>query len=1200
MVKIARILCALVAVTLLTFLTAAYNGVFASQTPDSSPSFNAEGSAVSEGGARQILDADSEYLLADDLSIYGEDGYESAEEGIEQYDDGPREGEGPLPTITEYINTNDPAAKYTTYLNLINIQEAWEITKGSSEVTVAVIDSGLMGTGTSAALTPQLAKLKNEDIDYDNNIVKGFNSVRANWSTEDNCTDGKIPLGRGTQIIGALVAMHDNGIGCLGMCPGIKVMPIKNFEKDHNPWSVYDAEAIKEAIAKKVDIICINPSIDYNPYSGNGMFNFPVFLKMCEIAADKGIIVITGAGDRRSYLTNDFISIPSVIGVSATDSVSGKFADFSNFGYPNVTVSAPGEGVVGSGVYSATDISMVRGTAMSSALVTGVAALAKSVNKDLTPAEFYEILAKTSQSRRYVDPSTSYTVDGHVYDNRYGWGVVDAGAAVKAAKELAENPNIATGVSDEILWQIDGSGKLSMQPRVPDKNGFSLSAYRNFTSDEFTNHESDGLVDAKPTAINILSWKYWPWERKVENITEISITEPIVFKEGEKQRGTDYDYYPVIINNNPNLKNAFKGAVNCKSIDLSGFITTEAMPANNIFEGCTSLQTIKLGDGWKSDTATFPEVVLPEGEFGGWKKVSESEASLQSMSIDPNSYDDIHEYAATNQFYAAGDVIPRGAGTYVAVDVDSLPKQFSWSIDCYPDGAGAVDVVRVSGGAYGTSSNEPLTTDMPVYEGDVLSIDVGAARGYTLDSVLVNGSGRGLTKNGYGSYSYTVGNADVEISAEFAQQQYAIALDVGEGGTAELSRTSALFETEATVYVKANGSNYITLSVGDHGVPMDDLTDYDHPTLGAVKAFTFTVEDNTQVSVYFSTILHTITAAAHTVEDEAALAQNAVDAILQVLEMQGLSPVVQAEADDPGITEGGKISPSGAYEVGDGADAHFTITPEIGYEVHSLKVDDRTYSKDELPTLEHYGEAIGAEGYAYAFPAVAADHALDVYFVKAPIEEDPPAVDDPIDDPPAVDDPVVNPPAVDDPVDDPQTPHDPVDDPPAVNDPVDDPPAVDDQPAGDDPVDPPAVNDPVDDPPAVDDPREPEDVEKPPVEKVDSPIDDPVDDPTDDPVDDPTDNPIDDPIDDPVDDPTKVPSTDIPNNDNLAATPNTDANKSTDVAADAQQQQDTQKGESVLKGLANTADALLTFAPIPLGGIAIALLILFIRKRRKA
>ena len=117
-------------------------------------------------------------------------------------------------------------------------------------------------------------------------------------------------------------------------------------------------------------------------------------------------------------------NLSSVNAVSAIQS-NGSLASFSTNGNGNF-ICAPGAAVLttdrtGSDGYASGDTTSIDGTSFSSPYAAGVAALVISANPELTPDEVEQVLADTAKDRGAPG-----------YDTIYGWGLVDAAAAVAA------------------------------------------------------------------------------------------------------------------------------------------------------------------------------------------------------------------------------------------------------------------------------------------------------------------------------------------------------------------------------------------------------------------------------------------------------------------------------------------------------------------------------------------------------------------------------------------------------------------------------------------------------------------------------------------------------------------------------------------------------------------------------------------------
>lgn len=155
----------------------------------------------------------------------------------------------------------------------------------------------------------------------------------------------------------------------------------------------------------------------------------------------KGIVYVYAAGNEYAQGSNlnydGALNSRFTITAGAVDK-DGMHASYSTNGAP-LFVSAPGGGVnfytnnvvalAGGGCWDAGV-----GTSYATPIVAGVVALMLQVNPDLTWRDVQGVLASTSQKVQPSDPSWSTNAAGFHHSYLYGFGVVDAGAAVKASK----------------------------------------------------------------------------------------------------------------------------------------------------------------------------------------------------------------------------------------------------------------------------------------------------------------------------------------------------------------------------------------------------------------------------------------------------------------------------------------------------------------------------------------------------------------------------------------------------------------------------------------------------------------------------------------------------------------------------------------------------------------------------------------------
>jgi subtilisin family serine protease len=133
-------------------------------------------------------------------------------------------------------------------------------------------------------------------------------------------------------------------------------------------------------------------------------------------------------------VTNDCISLPTelpnVTVVASVDPTSVK-SQFSNYGVNKINLAAPGEDVystIPGGGYK-----LLEGTSMASPHVAGVAALIRSINPNLTPAQVRARLAGQANDLACPAGATGECIGSATNNSFYGEGIVDAAEAVGAA-----------------------------------------------------------------------------------------------------------------------------------------------------------------------------------------------------------------------------------------------------------------------------------------------------------------------------------------------------------------------------------------------------------------------------------------------------------------------------------------------------------------------------------------------------------------------------------------------------------------------------------------------------------------------------------------------------------------------------------------------------------------------------------------------
>jgi serine protease len=315
-----------------------------------------------------------------------------------------------LSKYTEYIEPdyqykaltipNDPLYGQQWNFRSINLEKAWENTKGNG-ITVAAIDTGV-------SKVPDLK---------DTQFVKGYDFVNDRELADDD-------NGHGTHVAGTIAQTTNNNYGVAGIAYEAKIMPLKVLSAGGGGNIGDIAEAIKFAANNGADVI--NMSL-------GGAGESQAMKEAIAYAHEKGVVVVAAAGNENRNSASYPARYTHVIGVAAIDS-TGQKAPYSNFG-AGVDISAPGgdtsKGESGGILQNTIAIDpdtrrptsvfkAFQGTSMAAPHVAGVAALVKASGVE-NPDEVAEIL---KQSARVIkdDPL-----------NHFGAGQLDAANAVQLA-----------------------------------------------------------------------------------------------------------------------------------------------------------------------------------------------------------------------------------------------------------------------------------------------------------------------------------------------------------------------------------------------------------------------------------------------------------------------------------------------------------------------------------------------------------------------------------------------------------------------------------------------------------------------------------------------------------------------------------------------------------------------------------------------
>lgn len=260
---------------------------------------------------------------------------------------------------------------------------AWDITQGSANVLVAVLDTGLAN-----------------QPDFTGRTVPGYNFAYGDSDTTDD-------NGHGTQVTGVLCASANNGFLGAGVDWHCRVMPVKVLDDWNAGYYSWWAQGIDFAVSNGCKII--------NLSAGGTSFSQTLERAITNAIAQNVIFVTAAANDG----TTD-IGFPgyldACITVGATDQNDHR-AEFSDYG-PELDLLAPGVGIATPGISGG--LELVSGTSFSTPMVAGVCALLAAVRPNITQAEAHLFL------NTGADDQAGGVTDTPGFDIEHGWGRLNA------------------------------------------------------------------------------------------------------------------------------------------------------------------------------------------------------------------------------------------------------------------------------------------------------------------------------------------------------------------------------------------------------------------------------------------------------------------------------------------------------------------------------------------------------------------------------------------------------------------------------------------------------------------------------------------------------------------------------------------------------------------------------------------------------
>lgn len=301
---------------------------------------------------------------------------------------------------------------------LVRLPKAWDITKGSSKLTIAIVDTGV--------------QLDHQDLEA--RLEPGWDFVNDDAVPDDDA-------GHGTGVAGVAAAITNNREGIAGTAWHARILPVKVLDDRGAGTMATVSQGITWAVDQGADVI--NLSLGSTEDS-------TLLRSAVAYAIERDVVVVAAAGNAGTTVRNYPAAIPEVVAVSAVGT-NGHFAYFSSHG-DWVDLAAPGMFV-----YSTSTewgYQSYQGTSMAAPSVAGTALLVRSQHPGWTASEVALRLQDTAQDR-----------GRRGFDRYYGHGLLDAYAAVGGPRrapapvprdthEPNGGPQRATHVGDHVVATI--------------------------------------------------------------------------------------------------------------------------------------------------------------------------------------------------------------------------------------------------------------------------------------------------------------------------------------------------------------------------------------------------------------------------------------------------------------------------------------------------------------------------------------------------------------------------------------------------------------------------------------------------------------------------------------------------------------------------------------------------------------------------
>ncbi len=338
-----------------------------------------------------------------------------------------------IATTAALATPNDPSYASQWGLGKISAVSGWSrlfssYPASTTGATIAIIDTGVQA----------------DHPDLSGRVLAGANCLSGTCSNGNSADDNR----HGTHVAGIAAARTNNGVGVAGVALTSPILPVKVLNSSGSGSYAAIAAGINWAVSHGAQVINMSLS---------GTSSSTTLCTAVSNAVSSGVIVVAAAGNNSSSSPVYPAACNGSIGVAATTSSDTAASSFSNFGYPNVFVSAPGDSIYST--FNGSSYGTLSGTSMAAPHVAGLAALLRTKTPGITVASVKNILATQSDK---IGSSSLYSSDpfsqGSTWSSAYGYGRINvdralggggshAAASASAGRRDTEPPSVPTGLT---------------------------------------------------------------------------------------------------------------------------------------------------------------------------------------------------------------------------------------------------------------------------------------------------------------------------------------------------------------------------------------------------------------------------------------------------------------------------------------------------------------------------------------------------------------------------------------------------------------------------------------------------------------------------------------------------------------------------------------------------------------------------------